>query len=31
MSQLDPRELPEDEQLDLTLRPKTLNDYIGQD
>ena len=31
MSQLDPRELPEDEQLDLTLRPKTLSDYIGQD
>jgi Holliday junction DNA helicase RuvB len=31
MSQLDPRELPEDEQIDLTLRPKTLGDYIGQD
>jgi len=31
VSQLDPRELPEDEQLDLTLRPKTLSDYIGQD
>ena len=31
MSQVDPRELPEDEQLDLTLRPKTLSDYIGQD
>jgi holliday junction DNA helicase RuvB len=30
MSQVDPRELPEDEQLDLTLRPKTLGDYIGQ-
>src|SRR5207248_42808 len=31
VSQVDPRELPEDEQLDLTLRPKTLGDYIGQD
>jgi len=31
VSQVDPRELPDDEQLDLTLRPKTLSDYIGQD
>jgi Holliday junction DNA helicase RuvB len=31
MSQVDPRELPEDEQLDLTLRPRTLADYVGQD
>ncbi|MEP7104971.1 MAG: Holliday junction branch migration DNA helicase RuvB, partial [Chloroflexota bacterium] len=31
MTELDPRELPEDEQLDLTLRPRTLADYVGQD
>ena len=28
---VDPHELPEDEQLDLTLRPRTLADYVGQD
>ncbi|HEX6548562.1 MAG TPA: Holliday junction branch migration DNA helicase RuvB [Candidatus Dormibacteraeota bacterium] len=28
---VDPNELPEDEQLDRTLRPKTLADYIGQE
>jgi holliday junction DNA helicase RuvB len=28
---VDPSELPEDEQLDRTLRPKSLADYIGQE
>lgn len=28
---VDPNELPEDEQLDRTLRPRTLGDYIGQE
>ena len=28
---VDPHELPEDEQLDLTLRPRTLAEYVGQD
>ena len=28
---VDPHELPEDAQLDLTLRPRTLADYVGQD
>ncbi len=28
---VDPNELPEDEQLDRTLRPRTLADYIGQE
>ena len=31
MTHLDAHELPDDEQLDLTLRPRTLADYVGQD